>query len=236
MKRKGISKSEIRISKLHPTKNPARKFLYYKKSYLTSQQKSFSLFYNDLARKFFIALALLSGISASVFGVPLIPIYLSTHAASILHLVFTFFSILACLWGIMAYREFTQSTQRVQRTRELAKKIDPMVGNYDYRSYNPETREFEEGYIPLGPIDFWDKETYAPSWLDKGKYWHILLGLQIPYKEIVLQVSRDMDLPLYKGRKNVAATIREKVAVGASSSHKRYRYRVKIPQWVVINI
>lgn len=198
--------------------------------------KPFSLYYNDMARKFFLALAGLGGLSAFILGVPLIPIYFSTHTTNILHLILSIWSILVCIWGIMAYREFTISAERVARTRQLAKKIDPMIGAYDYRSYNPETREFEEGYVPLGPIDFWDKETYAPSWLDKGKYWHILLGLQTPDKEIVVQVSRDIDLPLDKRPKNVAATFKEIVEVGTSTSGlKRYRYRVKIPQWVVMH-
>ncbi len=205
--------------------------------YLTnSSEKSFSLVYNEIARKFFIALAFAGGLSASLFGIPLIPTYFITHSTNIFFVIFSFFSILGCIWGIMAYREFTTSGERVLRAREIAHELDPMIGNYDYKSYNPETHDFEEGYIPLGPIDFWDKETYAPSWLDKGKYWQVLLGLQVPRKEIVLQVSRDSDLPLDSGRKNVAVTIKENVSIGSSSSpRKRFRYRVKIPQWVVMN-
>ncbi len=198
--------------------------------------KSFSLYYNDVARKFFLTLAGLGGLSTFVFGVPLIPTYLANHTTNILHLIFSILNILGCIWGIMAYREFTISAERVAHTRQLAKKINSMIGNYDYRSYNPETREFEEGYVPLGPIDFWDKETYAPSWLDKGKYWHILLGLQIPDKEIVIQVSRDSDLPLDKRPKNVAATYKESVEGGTpTSGRRRHRYRVKVPQWVVMS-
>src|SRR5436309_2923 len=83
-----------------------------------------------------------------------------------------FFSI----WGIMAYQEFTRTGNLVKAARDLARKLDPMIGDYEYHSFNPETKEYEKGYVPLGPIDFWDKETHAPSWLDKGKYWHILLG------------------------------------------------------------
>ena len=203
---------------------------------VNSSQKSFSLLYNDIARKFFIALAFAGGLSACLFGIPLIPLYFNTQTTNISYVVFSFFSILGCIWGIMGYREFTTSANRVHRARELAQSLDPMIGNYDYKSYNPETHEFEEGYIPLGPIDFWDKETYAPSWLDKGKYWHVLLGLQVPGREIVLQVSRDSDLPLETGRKNVAATIKENLSFGSvSAPRKRFRYRVKIPQWVVMN-
>src|SRR5918911_1252654 len=85
---------------------------------------------------------------------------------------------------------------------DLARKLDPMIGDYEYRSYNPETKEYENGYVPLGPIDFWDKETQVPNWLDKGKYWNILLGLQTGNKEIILQVVRDRELPFTTGRQN----------------------------------
>ena len=52
----------------------------------------------------------------------------------------------------------------------------------------------------------------------------------------MLQVSRDIDLPLETGRKNVAATIKENLSFGSvSAPRKRFRYRVKIPQWVVMN-
>lgn len=199
-------------------------------------EKSFSLYFNELARKFFIALACASGLSALFFGTGLLTLYYSSRVINFISLIFLVLSLLGFIWGIMAYREFTISTQRVKYTRNLAKKLDPQIGNYDYRSYNPETREFEEGYIPLGPIDFWDKETYAPAWLDKGKYWHILLGLQIPDKEIIVQVSRDSDLPMDHGLKNVAVTRRERLSVESSTSgRKRFRYRVKIPQWAVMN-
>ncbi len=95
----------------------------------------------------------------------------------------------------------------------------------------------ETGYLPLGPIDFWDKETKAPSWLDKGKYWHILLGLQSKDREIIIQVVRDSELPFSTGRKNVAVTIKERIASLSSQHSKRayFRYRVKIPQWLVLN-
>ncbi len=206
------------------------------RSFWLGAEKSFSLYFNEVARKFFIALAGICGLSAIFFGTGFFASYFSNHVVSFLYITFSVLSILGCIWGLMAFREFTISAQRVMRTRDLARKIDPGIGNYDYRSYNPETREFEEGYIPLGPIDFWDKETYAPAWLDKGKYWHILLGLQIPDKEIVVQVSRDSDLPLDHGRKNVAVTRRESLSRDSSiSNRKRFRYRVKIPQWAVMN-
>ena len=115
-----------------------------------------------------------------------------------------------------------------------------MIGDHEYQSYNPETKEYENGYVPLGPIDFWDKETQAPSWLDKGKYWHILLGLQVANREVILQVVKDQDLPFTSGRRNVAVTYKElNQGSGASflrgGSRRNYRYRVKIPQWSVMN-
>ncbi len=112
-----------------------------------------------------------------------------------------------------------------------------VIGDYEYSSYNPETKEYENGYAPLGPVDFWDKETQVPGWLDKGKYWHILLGFQTGNKEIMLQVVRDRDLPFTSGMENVALTFKEPLLRISSGrkSRKRYIYRVKIPQWIVMN-
>ena len=181
-----------------------------KRSFSLGVEKSFSLYFNEIARKFFIALAGICGLSAIFFGTGFFTSYFSSHVVSILYLTFSVLSILGCIWGLMAYREFTISAERVMRTRDLAKKIDPGIGNYDYKSYNPETHEFEEGYIPLGPIDFWDKETYAPAWLDKGKYWHVLTWSSDSRQGNCVQVSRDSELPLDCGRKNVAATMKRK--------------------------
>ena len=112
----------------------------------------------------------------------------------------------------MAYTEFTKSANLLKESRELARKLDPLIGDYEYKSYNPETKEYEKGYVPLGPVDFWDRETQVPSWLDKGKYWRILLGFQsLDNKEIMLQVVHDRDLPLMEGRRNVAVTFKEQV-------------------------
>jgi hypothetical protein len=135
----------------------------------------------------------------------------------------------------MAHREFTKSSDRVNNTRILACQINPRIGKYEYKSYNPETHEFEEGYIPFGPIDFWDPATYAPEWVDKGKYWHVLLGLQVPNKEVILQVVKDSEL-LNTKNQNVATTEKETIRLpwSTSGSIKRVRYRVKIPQWAVM--
>jgi hypothetical protein len=203
------------------------------------QPKSFSLFYNDLARWLFVTLAFTGILATGWFGIPLAPSYFLRNEIDILSSIFTLFSALGSIWGVMAYREFTASANLINNARELARKLDPMIGDYQYRSYNPETREYEKGYVPMGPIDFWDKETQVPDWLDKGRYWHILLGLQTTNKEIVLQVVRDGDLPFLEDPRNVAVTSKElpplQLASQKKPKKKKYRYRVKIPQWLVMN-
>ncbi|HYZ65267.1 MAG TPA: hypothetical protein VE574_00930, partial [Nitrososphaeraceae archaeon] len=201
--------------------------------------KSFSLFYNDLARWLFITLAFTGILSTGWFGIPLVPSYFLHNEIDILSSLFTLFSALGTIWGVMAYREFTFSANLINDARDLARKLDPMIGDYQYRSYNPETKDYEKGYVPMGPIDFWDRETQVPDWLDKGKYWHILLGLQISHREIVLQVVQDRDLPFLEDPRNVAVTSREFPPSQSASERrikkKKYRYRVKIPQWLVMS-
>ena len=199
--------------------------------------KSFSLYYNDLARWLFITLAFSGLLSTGWFGIPLAPKYLADNEIDIRASFFTLFSALGTIWGVMAYREFTRSGNLVKEARDRARKLDPVIGDYEYSSYNPETKEYENGYAPLGPVDFWDKETQVPRWLDKGKYWHILLGFQTGNKEIMLQVVRDRDLPFTSGMENVALTSKELLSGIRSGrkSRKRYIYRVKIPQWIVMN-
>ncbi|MFY9794204.1 MAG: hypothetical protein WAK17_29700 [Candidatus Nitrosopolaris sp.] len=210
----------------------------HRDSYITA--KSFSLLYNDLARWLFITLIFTGMLSTGWFGIPLVPRYLSLNQIDIEASLFTLFSALGTIWGVMAYQEFTRTGNLVKAARDLARKLDPMIGDYEYHSHNPETKEYEKGYVPLGPIDFWDKETRAPSWLDKGKYWHILLGLQAPNREVVLQVVKDDDLPYKSGERNVAVTYKELNQRSRGSflhrrSRRTYRYRVKIPQWSVMN-
>ena len=201
--------------------------------------KSFSLFYNDLARWLFITLAFTGILSTGWFGIPLVPSYFLHNEIDILSSLFTLFSALGTIWGVMAYREFTFSANLINDARDLARKLDPMIGEYQYRSYNPETKDYEKGYVPMGPIDFWDRETQVPDWLDKGKYWHILLGLQTSHREIVLQVVQDRDLPFLEDPRNVAVTSREFPPSQSASERrikkKKYRYRVKIPQWLVMS-
>ena len=143
------------------------------------------------------------------------------------------FSALGTIWGVMAYREFTKSIQLVIDARDAARRLDPMIGEYEYRSYNPVTKDYESGFVPSGPIDFWDKEMQVPAWMDKGKYWHILLSLQAGSREVKLKVVKDKDLPFYGFSQNVAVTFREKV--NGEGRAWRYVYSVRVPQWLVMN-
>jgi hypothetical protein len=179
-----------------------------------------------------------SGIlSTGWFGIPLIPKYFLYGKINIVSSLFALFSALGSIWGVMAYLQFTRSANLVMEARDLSKTLDPLIGDYEYRSYNPETKEYEKGFIPLGPIDFWDRETQVPGWLDKGKYWRILLGFQSTNKDIVLHVVRDADLPFTWGNRNVALTSKESILRTRSGrkSRKHNIYRVKIPQWIVMN-
>ena len=184
-----------------------------------------------------MTLALTSILSTGWFGIPLIPKYFLYGKINIVSSIFALFSALGSIWGVMAYLQFTRSANIIMDARGLSKKLDPLIGEYEYRSYNPETKEYEKGFIPLGPIDFWDRETQVPGWLDKGKYWRILLGFQSTNKDILLQVVRDEDLPFIRGKRNVALTYKETTLRTRSGrrSRKHSVFRIKIPQWVVMN-
>ncbi|HJU35731.1 MAG TPA: hypothetical protein VJ695_11480 [Nitrososphaera sp.] len=193
----------------------------------------FSLQYHDLARYLFITLAFAGLLSTGWFGIPLIPQYLIYNEVDLLAGIFTLFSSLGTIWGVMAYREFTNSIETVIEARMAARKLDPMIGEYEYKSYNPVTREYESGFVPSGPVDFWDKETQVPAWMDKGKYWHVLLSLKGGSREVKLNVVKDSDLPFYGGNRNVAVTTRK--MIGEEKRSRRPVYIVKIPQWLVMN-
>ena len=189
--------------------------------------------HHNLARYLFVTLAFAGLLSTGWFGIPLIPQYLVYNEVNILAGIFTLFSFLGTIWGVMAYREFTKSIDTVMEARMAARKLDPIIGEYEYRSYNPVTKEYESGFVPSGPIDFWDKETQVPAWMDKGKYWHILLSLKGGGREIKLKVVKDSDLPFHSGPRNVAVTTRK--AASDEKRPRRYVYIVKIPQWLVMN-
>lgn len=200
-----------------------------------SGEKSFSLFYNDVARWFFLFLFFAGIFSCYVFGIQLFLNYIIHNKFDLIYFSFTILSGLGTIWGLMAHREFTKSLYRVIDTRIIAFRINPRIGKYEYKSYNPDMHEFEDGYVPFGPIDFWDPATYAPEWMDKGKYWHVFLGLQVPNKELILHVVNDYDL-LNTRNRNVATTEKETIRFPGSTngSIKRVRYRVKVPQWAVM--
>ena len=194
----------------------------------------FSLHYHNLTRYLFITLAFAGLLSTGWFGIPLIPKYLLGDPLDILAAIFTIFSALGTIWGVMAYREFTKSIELVMDARDAARRLDHMIGEYEYRSYNPVTKDYESGFVPSGPIDFWDKEMQVPAWMDKGKYWHILLSLQAGSREVRLKVVKDKDLPFNTGPRNVAVTTREKLS-NEETKTWRYIYVVIIPQWLVMN-
>ena len=197
-------------------------------------KKSFSLYYYDLIRSLFVTLALTGILSTGWFGIPLAPRYFTDTPIDNLDITFTILSALGSIWGVMAYREFTRTRDNVLLARDLCKKIDPNIGDHNYSTFNHKTKKYEQGYIPLGPTDFWDRETVAPDWLDKGKYWHILLRLKIKDKEIIIKVVKDSDLPFFYGKRNVATTSREKLKTDNKLKTK-YRYIVCVPQWLVMN-
>jgi hypothetical protein len=217
------------------------KLLYFKiitlfmpSNQLGNYKKSFSLYYYDLVRTLFVTLAFTGILSTGWFGIPLAPRYFTDVPINNLDIIFAIFSFLGSIWGIMAYREFTKTRDNVLLVRDLCKKMDPLIGDYEYSTFNPITKKYESGYFPIGPTEFWDRETVVPEWLDKGKYWHIMLRLQIKNKEIILKVVKDNDLPFFSGKRNVATTSRENLKTD-SKFKKKYRYVVCVPQWLVMN-
>ncbi|MGI0029419.1 MAG: hypothetical protein ACREAQ_06895, partial [Nitrososphaera sp.] len=171
---------------------------------------SLSIQHHTTARYLFITLTFAGLLSTGWFGIPLIPKYFINNSMDLVAGIYTLFSALGAIWGIMAYREFTKSLEMIIEARVAARKLDPMIGDYEYRSYNPITREYEDGFAPSGPIDFWDKETQVPHWMDKGKYWHVLMILKGGNREVKLKVVKDEDLPFYSSPMNVAVTTKER--------------------------
>ena len=110
-----------------------------------------------------------------------------------------------------------------------------MIGEYEYRSYNPITKNYEEGFVPSGPIDFWDKEMQVPAWMDKGKYWHVLLSLQAGAKEVRLKVVKDRDLPFHTGPRTCGNHQQGKDSVSEEKNPWRFVFVVRVPQWLVMN-
>ena len=99
--------------------------------------------------------------SCYVFGIQLALNYAIHYKFDIFYFSFTLLSGLGTIWGLMAHREFTKSSDRVNNTRILACQINPRIGKYEYKSYNPETHEFEDGYIPFGQAQLPSLTDYA---------------------------------------------------------------------------
>ncbi|HEY9398737.1 MAG TPA: hypothetical protein VIP29_02435, partial [Nitrososphaeraceae archaeon] len=72
-----------------------------------SCKKSFSLFYNDLARWFFLFMFFAAMFSSYFFGIQLALNYAVHDKFDVPYLIFTIFSALGTIWGLMAHREFT---------------------------------------------------------------------------------------------------------------------------------
>ena len=109
----------------------------------------------------------------------------------------------------MAYNQFDKFTKLVKNTWSSSHKLDPMIGEYDYKTFNPETKQWEEGYIHYGIVDFWDSENEVPLWIDKAKYWKIFIELQRINKNTILQITKDKNLPFNEGKNNLAVTVKE---------------------------
>jgi tRNA G46 methylase TrmB len=199
-----------------------------------------SLLHHDLIKGFFIALSFSSMISTGYYGIPLVSNIFSNKSIDLNNVVFAVFSLLGWIWGFMAYNQFDRFTKLVKNTWSLSHKLDPLIGEYDYKTFNPETNQWEEGYTHFGILDFWDSENEVPRWLDKAKYWNIFIELQRINKNTLLQITNDKNLPFKEGKKNLTITFKgnnfnNKINNAKSTENKAKKYRVIIPQWLVIN-
>jgi len=199
-----------------------------------------SLLHYRYATGFFITLSFIFMIATGFFGIPLVSDFFSDKNSDSSQLIFAIFSLLGCVWGFMAYNQFDRVTKLVKKTWSLSHKLDPMIGEYDYKTFNPETRQWEEGYTHYGIVDYWERDNEVPQWMDKGKYWKILIELQKIDKDIILQITKDRNLPFNQGKNNLAITIKENYSFGMSKENmvhpnKYHKFRIVIPQWLVMN-
>ncbi len=200
-----------------------------------------SLLHYVYAKGFFIALSFISMITTGFFGIPLISNFFLNKDIDLTQLISTIFSLLGWIWGFMAYNQFDKFTKLVKNTWSSSHKLDPMIGEYDYKTFNPETKQWEEGYIHYGIVDFWDSENEVPLWIDKAKYWRIFIELQRINKNTILQITKDKNLPFNEGKNNLAVTVKENnfeniLKHNIESKYVKYKkFRVIIPQWLVIN-
>lgn len=82
-----------------------------------------SLQYHDVARYLFILLIFAGLMSTGWFGIPLLPRYFVEPDTDIVAGLFTLFSALGTIWGIMAYREFTKSASFIVEARLAARAL-----------------------------------------------------------------------------------------------------------------
>jgi tRNA G46 methylase TrmB len=184
-------------------------------------------------------------ITTGIFAIPLVSDLFSGRELDWnrdwTNVLFTTTSALGCIWGLMAHSQFDTTTKMIKNTWHLCRKLDPFIGEYDYKTFNPETNNLEDGYAYHSLVDFWDRENEVPNWLDKGKYWNILLELRKINKNIRLEVTKDANLPFKKGKGNLVVILKKfdhtdsPGKKNGSANSKNVIFRVIIPQWLVIN-
>lgn len=200
-----------------------------------------NLTYYNYAKGFFITLSFVSMISTGFFGIPLISSFFLDKDIDLWNITFTITSLLGCIWGYMAYSQFDIVIKTVKDTWLLSKKLDPMIGEYNFQTLNPETKKFDNGYVYNGLVSFWDSENEVPLWLDKGKYWKIYLELQNINKNIKLKVINDRDLEFNNIKKNLIVTVKENQYHNIDKKYipkkspETTKFSILIPQWLVIN-
>jgi tRNA G46 methylase TrmB len=215
-------------------------------STIKSKKWTFNLSHYDYAGYFFIALAFASMISTGIFAIPLLlDLFMNEKFdwnKDWSNLVFSITSALGCIWGLMAQTQFDFSNKLIRDTWYTSRKLDPLIGEYDYETVNPETNQSEEGYVYYRLVDFWDRQNEVPHWLDKGKYWKLFLELQKIDKNVKLQIVKDNSLPFNQGKGNVTVIMRYITNSDSTGRNKRSVdditapvFKVMVPQWLVIN-
>ncbi|WP_458720104.1 HD domain-containing protein [Candidatus Nitrosocosmicus sp. R] len=206
---------------------------------------TFNLSYYDYASCFFISLSFVSMITTGIFAIPLVSDFFSEKEfdwnRDWTNVLFTTTSMLGFIWGLMAHSQFDISTKMVRNTWHLCRKLDPFIGEYDDKTFNPETNHLEDGYTYHSLVDFWDRENEVPHWLDKGKYWKILLELWKINKNVRLEVTKDANLPFKRGKGNIVVILKKFDQADSPSKKNKLTdgknaiFKVMIPQWLVIN-
>lgn len=215
-------------------------------STIKSRKWTFNLSHYDYAAYFFISLSFVSMISTGIFAIPLFSDLFMNEKfdwnKNWSNLLFSITSALGCIWGLMAQTQFDSSTKLIRDTWYTSRKLDPLIGEYDYETLNPETNKSQEGYEYNRLVDFWDRENEVPHWLDKGKYWKLFLELQKINKNVKLQVVKDNNLPFNHGKGNVTVIIKNNTKPDLTNRNKRSVedttapvFKVMIPQWLVLN-